>query len=138
MQSTVKSLVRDDFIWEHTDEPHATRRRQILAKYPQMKQLFGYDWRVAIQFFMTVVTQIFMAYMVRNMSITELVILTYVVSGTLNHSLSVGLHEISHNLVFGQHRPVANRILGIYNIFEYYLKLINLSQKCFHEIGFNF
>ena len=23
---------RDDFYWEHTDEPHATRRRQILGK----------------------------------------------------------------------------------------------------------
>lgn len=121
MQSMFKSLVRDDFIWEHSDEPHATRRRQILAKYPQMKKLFGYDWRVSIQFFLTVVTQIFMAYMVRNMSFTELIVLTYVVSGTLNHSLSVGLHEISHNLVFGQHRPVANRILGKIYIY-YYIK----------------
>jgi sphingolipid delta-4 desaturase len=103
---------RDDFHWEYTDEPHATRRREILAKYPQMKKLFGYDWRTAIQFGVTVLIQICMAYMVRNMGWIELFILTYVVSGTLNHSLSVGLHEISHNLVFGPHRPVANRILG--------------------------
>ena len=53
-----------------------------------------------------------MAYMVRNSSWLELFVLTYVVSGTLNHSLSVGLHEISHNLAFGPHRPVANRVLG--------------------------
>jgi len=105
---------RHDFYWEATDEPHASRRRLILAKYPQMKKLFGHDWRVSIQFFLTVVTQIFMAYAVRNMSWSELLVLTYVVSGTLNHSLSVGLHEISHNLVFGQHRPVANRILGYF------------------------
>lgn len=125
MTSMFKSLARDDFIWEHTDEPHATRRRQILAKYPQMKRLFGYDWRVSIQFALTVVTQIFMAYMVRNMSFTELIVLTYVVSGTLNHSLSVGLHEISHNLVFGQHRPVANRILGMNQCFFFPLIVKN-------------
>ena len=77
-----------------------------------MKKLMGHDWRTAIQFISTVLVQIFMAYMVRNSSWTELIILTYVVGGTLNHSLSVGLHEISHNLVFGAHRPVANRILG--------------------------
>lgn len=110
----LKQLARDDFIWEATDEPHASRRREILAKYPQMKRLFGYDWRVSIQFALTVVTQIFMAWAVRDMSWSALFVLTYVVSGTLNHSLSVGLHEISHNLVFGQHRPVANRILGTF------------------------
>ncbi len=77
-----------------------------------MKSLMGHDWRISIQFIGTVLTQIFMAYMVRNCGWTELLILTYVVSGTLNHSLSVGLHEISHNLAFGSHRPAANRILG--------------------------
>lgn len=52
--------------------------------------------------------------MVRNSSWTELLILAYVVSGTLNHSLSVGLHELSHNLAFGAHRPLANRLLGYF------------------------
>lgn len=52
--------------------------------------------------------------MVRDVSWTELIILTYVVSGTLNHSLSVGLHEISHNLVFGAHRPFLNKLLGYF------------------------
>ncbi|CAF0749917.1 unnamed protein product [Brachionus calyciflorus] len=105
---------REDFFWEYTDEPHATRRREILAKYPQIKKLFGYDWRISLQFAATVFVQIFMAYMVRNMSWTELFIMTYVVSGTLNHSLSVGLHELSHNLAFGPHRPLANRLLGFF------------------------
>ena len=109
-----ESKRRDDFYWKYTDEPHATRRREILAKYPQMKKLFGYDWRVSIQFFLTVFIQIFMAYMVRNSSWLEWFVLTYVISGTLNHSLSVGLHEISHNLAFGAHRPVANRLLGFF------------------------
>jgi sphingolipid delta-4 desaturase len=111
----VEHLPREDFFREYNDEPHTTRRRQILAKYPQMKKLFGYDERTAIQFAATVFTQIFMSYMVRDMSWLEWFIVTYVVGGTLNHSLSVGLHEISHNLVFGAHRPLANRLLGYFS-----------------------
>jgi sphingolipid delta-4 desaturase len=105
---------RTDFHWVYTDEPHTTRRREILAKYPQMKKLFGYDMRVAVQFTLTVLIQFVMVYLVRNLTWPELLVVTYVVSGTLNHSLSVGLHEISHNLVFGAHRPLANRLLGYF------------------------
>jgi len=79
-----------------------------------MKRLMGHDYRIAIQFTVQVIVQIWMAYLVRSLNWTELFIITYVVSGTLNHSLSVGLHEISHNLAFGAHRPVANRILGYF------------------------
>ena len=55
-----------------------------------------------------------MAYMVRAMSWTEIVVLAYIVGGTLNHSLSLAMHELAHNLAFGANRPWANRILGLF------------------------
>lgn len=74
----------------------------------------GYEPRIIIQFVIMVSIQLCMAYMVRNMSWLEIVVLAYVVSGTLNHSLSLGLHELSHNLALGAHRPMANRFVGFF------------------------
>ena len=31
---------RDDFYWEYSDEPHTTRRKQILGKRPQSLVLY--------------------------------------------------------------------------------------------------
>lgn len=106
---------REDFYWDnHNDEPHATRRKQILAKYPQMKQLFGSDWRSSIQIVAFVFVQLLMCYMVKDLPWMGIIVLSYVVSGTFNHSLSLALHECAHNLVFGVTRPIANRAISFF------------------------
>ncbi|UJR27148.1 hypothetical protein I4U23_008447 [Adineta vaga] len=105
-------LARSDFQWVYTDEPHTTRRREMLQKYPQIKKLMGHDWRIAIQVVITVLIQLTMAILVRDLPWKLVWLFTYIVSGTLNHSLSISFHEIGHNLAFGNHRPLANRILG--------------------------
>lgn len=37
------TAVNNEFLWSFSDEPHASRRRQILVHYPQIRQLFGPD-----------------------------------------------------------------------------------------------
>ncbi len=53
----------------------------------------GHDWRISIQVVLTVLIQITMAVLVRDLPWKVVWFLTYVVSGTLNHSLSTSFHE---------------------------------------------
>ncbi len=65
----------------------------IIEKYPEIKQLMGHDWRIAVQVVVTVLIQIIMAILVRDLPWKFVWLFTYVISGTLNHSLSISFHE---------------------------------------------
>src|SRR5262249_51036525 len=84
-----------------------------LAKYPEIKKLMGSDWREAVQVVATVAVQVIMAYVMRDcQSWYVMFAAAYIIGGTLNHSLSISLHEISHNLAFRQSYYMLNRILA--------------------------
>lgn len=53
----------------------------------------GHDSRIAIQVTLTVLIQIIMAIVVRDLSWPYVWLFTYIISGTLNHSLSISFHE---------------------------------------------
>ncbi|KAK2716737.1 hypothetical protein QYM36_007027 [Artemia franciscana] len=105
---------RTDFEWTEDQEPHAPRRKEILAKYPQIKRLFGYDPKFKWIVTAMVLTQLLMLYLVKNWSWYTVLGLAYCFGGVINHSLMLAIHEISHNLAFGHARPMANKILGIF------------------------
>ncbi|XP_026483416.1 sphingolipid delta(4)-desaturase DES1 [Vanessa tameamea] len=105
---------RTDFEWVHTEEPHATRRKIILEKYPEIKKLYGYDpmfkWVVTGM----VLTQFAMMPIVQHMNWPMLLIVAYCFGGVINHSLMLAIHEIAHNLAFGHNRPLHNRLFGFF------------------------
>lgn len=103
---------RDDFEWSYTEEPHASRRKIILEKYPQIKKLFGYDPYFKYVATSMVLMQVIMCFVMINKSWLTIFLAAYCFGGILNHSLMLAVHEISHNLAFGHSRPMANRILG--------------------------
>ncbi|XP_019630980.1 PREDICTED: sphingolipid delta(4)-desaturase DES1-like isoform X2 [Branchiostoma belcheri] len=105
---------RTDFEWVYTDEPHATRRKEIMAKYPQVKKLMGHDPNLKYWVFIMVAVQLTIAYLLKDSSWPLILLTAYFIGGTINHIMLVAWHEICHNLAFGHARPRANKALGIF------------------------
>lgn len=92
----------NDYEWTYTEEPHATRRDIIQKAHPEVKKLFGPDPRAKYWCFATVMLQIICAcYCARaSTSWLQFCVIGYVIGGTCNHSLTLAIHEMSHNLFF--------------------------------------
>jgi len=89
-----------DFTWSDKGEIHAIRRREILAQHPEIKELYAPDIWSAVFAALTIALQLYMAWFVKNWTLLQALPLTYVISGTLNHSLHLAAHELSHDLFF--------------------------------------
>jgi sphingolipid delta-4 desaturase len=89
-----------------TGEPHAQRRRALLALHPEVRSLFGFDRRTAWVTAAVVVAQLAIAWLVGQEaraggwigSAWAIVILAYAVGAVLTHWLSMSIHETSHRL----------------------------------------
>lgn len=108
----LKERKSNEFYWSYTDEPHSTRRREILAKYPEIKKLFGYDPNFKYVTMLPILTQFFMMVAMRNQIWPIFVLVAYVVGGTCNHMLLLAGHELSHNLGFKN--MFHNRLFGLF------------------------
>jgi len=104
---------RVDFEYTYTDEPHATRRKEILAKYPQVKELYGPDYSMLFIVPVMVTFQIWMCWMIRDCSWPITVLVAYLIGGTINQSLVLAMHENSHNNVFSKNF-LLGRLFGMF------------------------
>ncbi|MEM9824135.1 MAG: fatty acid desaturase [Bacteroidota bacterium] len=91
---------RDDFYWVDDREPHFQRRKDILAKYPEVKKLFGVNPRLKYVTAFLVITQLVVAYFAHQMSWLPFLLVTYVVGATIASALFLAIHEITQNLAF--------------------------------------
>lgn len=123
--------VRDDFEWVLTQHPHVDRRKMILRKYPEIKKLMGPDpefkWIVSAM----VIFQIISCYFVQYLSWFWIIVLSYCLGGVINHSLTLAIHDISHNVVFGNRYPTANRLFGMWANFPIAVPM-SIAFKKYH------
>lgn len=106
------NVMKKEFTWSYTDEPHASRRRAILEKYPQIKDLYGFDYRTKYIVTFWVLSQFTLAYLLRDASWWLILATIYCYGAFAAQALALAMHEISHNLGFA--KPTHNKILGIY------------------------
>jgi sphingolipid delta-4 desaturase len=85
-------------------EPHSRRHKAILVKYPEIKNLYGYDYRTKYFVGIVLMIQLFMCSMAVHLDWCSLFILTYILSGTCNNFVSLAIHECCHNLLFQKQR----------------------------------
>eukprot|EP00931_Biecheleriopsis_adriatica_P078764 TRINITY_DN52180_c0_g1_i1.p2 TRINITY_DN52180_c0_g1~~TRINITY_DN52180_c0_g1_i1.p2 ORF type:complete len:352 (+),score=53.31 TRINITY_DN52180_c0_g1_i1:53-1057(+) len=109
--SAADVAAKRDYFFSATDEPHVTRRAEILKKHPEIKKLMGPEWRTKYLIAATVALQIFMAWLTLEWRWPAYVIALYVIGGTANHSLFLAVHELAHNL--GASTIWANKLISL-------------------------
>jgi sphingolipid delta-4 desaturase len=103
---------REDFFRAYTDEPHVTRRKQILEAHPEVATLFGPDSRPVPYAVAVVILQLTLSYFQQFWSWPVFLIVAWAVGGTASQALLLMCHEVSHNLVFESVRM--NDAFGIF------------------------
>ena len=61
-----------------------------------------------------VIFNIISSYFIGQLSYFWVTVIAYFLGGVINHSLTLAIHDISHNVVFGNKYPTANRLFGIW------------------------
>jgi len=101
VNAKVVSQSNEDFIWSLTDEPHATRRTAILKAHPEIRSLFGFEWRTKYVVLALIALQIGSAIYMRDKTNTwQFWVLAYFVGATTSQALFLAIHEICHFLAF--------------------------------------
>lgn len=86
----------------------------VAAKYPELKRLMRTDEKFKYLVTILVLLQLLICYVIKDQTWPTILIFAYVCGGTINHSLTLAVHEIAHNLAFGYSQPLANRLFGFF------------------------
>uniref|UniRef100_A0A7S2XMA6 sphingolipid 4-desaturase n=1 Tax=Attheya septentrionalis TaxID=420275 RepID=A0A7S2XMA6_9STRA len=100
------------FYWDHDEEPHVLRRQQIIAAHPEIKKLFGIDTSTKYKVLISVLFQVLSLELLQGAPWYTWAFCCYTLSGSINHMMTLAMHELSHNL--GAKKVIWNRFLAIF------------------------
>ena len=106
-----RDVTQKEFTWSNAEEPHSQRRKVILAAHPEILELYGTEPLTFPLVFSISAVQLLMAYWLSDANWVLLLVCSWAISGTLNHSLQTAVHELSHNLCWES--PAANKWTAI-------------------------
>ena len=80
---------------------HTFRRQEILKVYPNIKKLYGPEWKSKwISLFLLFIPQIYISLNIHKLSWVNYFLVTYFIGATITQALFLAIHELSHNLFF--------------------------------------
>ena len=102
--------MRTDYYKVEWPNIHIKRRKEIIEKYPQVRELYGHYPLSALYIILIVLAQFILAYLLKDSSFLVIFLVSYFVGAFFNHSLYVMIHECTHNLVFK--KSLLNKFMG--------------------------
>ena len=126
----------DGFIWTDTAEPHHKRRIEIMQKHPEIRKLFGPDFRLVLVTILLVGIQITATAFAGKVLALKygwilFIVGAYAIGATATQALFLAVHEITHNLAFK--KQTANNIFSFFAnipiVFPY-----AMSFKAYHTV----
>lgn len=100
------------FYWADDEEPHRRRKQEILKKHPTLKKYMGNDPTTKYKVLFWVAFQLLSLHLLHDASWQTWLFCCYTLSGSINHMMTLAMHELSHNL--GAKGVTQNRILAIF------------------------
>lgn len=103
------------FITSVQPEPHIDRRRLILEKHPEIKELMGREPRTVYFILLVVCLQVGVAWFVSTQSWLVTMLAVLFIGSFASHASYVLIHDAIHNLVFKN--ATANKLIAIFTNF---------------------
>lgn len=95
---------KTDFYYSEANQPHPSRAKAMINKYPQIKELFGSEWSTIFLILEIVIFQSIIAITLGMAGFSEYwwlaIVAAYLFGAFFNHSTFVLIHECSHNAIF--------------------------------------
>ncbi len=104
-----------DFYWSEEREPHFLRRKEMIKKYPEIRELYGLDKNLKFITLGLVALQLVIAPFVYEMHWAIFLLISYFVGASASHTILLAIHEITHNMAF-KSRTANNWLALVANI----------------------
>ena len=88
------------FFWSDEREPHFKRRKEILEKHPEVKDLYGIDPGLKYKTLGLVVFQLVSAPFIAQLAWYWYLPIAYFIGASVSHTIFLAIHELSHDLAF--------------------------------------